>query len=149
MQDDRTYLLEYSLVTASVVSIGHLSTTALAGITLGSMTASVSGLSIMQGMSSVLDTMLPSAWTSPQPQLVGLWCQRMGKLHLTSFPCKSADLTSRSFFDGLDANSKLLHAFGELVLCSLGPSSLFSQSGSTPNTSSYSFIKTRKLLILR
>ncbi|KXN88103.1 hypothetical protein AN958_07562 [Leucoagaricus sp. SymC.cos] len=72
-----THLLEYTLVVASVVSIGHLSTTALAAISLGSMTASVSGFSIIQGFSSALDTLLPSAWTSTQPQLVGLWTQRM------------------------------------------------------------------------
>ncbi|KAK0202739.1 MATE efflux family protein [Desarmillaria ectypa] len=71
-----THVLEYSLVIASVLSVGHISTTALAAITLGSMTASVSGLSIIQGFTSALDTMLPSAWTS-QPQLVGLWSQRM------------------------------------------------------------------------
>ncbi|KAH9039515.1 MATE efflux family protein [Lactarius pseudohatsudake] len=72
-----THLLEYSLVVASVVSIGHLSTVALAASTLGMMTASVTGYSIIQGLSSTLDTMLPSAWTSPNPQLVGLWSQRM------------------------------------------------------------------------
>jgi hypothetical protein len=43
------------------------------------MTAGVTGLSILQGLASALDTMLPSAWTSPQPQLVGLWSQRMGQ----------------------------------------------------------------------
>lgn len=75
---NRTHLFEYSLVIASVISIGHLSTTALAASTLGSMTASVSGFSIIQGFASTLDTMLPSAWTSTQPQLVGLWSQRMG-----------------------------------------------------------------------
>jgi len=73
----RTHLLEYSLVVVSVISIGHLSTTALAAITLGSMTASVSGFSVIQGFTSALDTMLPSAWTSSQPQYVGLWAQRM------------------------------------------------------------------------
>ncbi|KAF5361082.1 hypothetical protein D9756_004872 [Leucocoprinus leucothites] len=72
-----THLLEYTLVVASVVSIGHLSTNALAAISLGSMTASVSGFSIIQGFTSALDTLLPSAWTSTQPQLVGLWAQRM------------------------------------------------------------------------
>ncbi|KAF9525724.1 MATE efflux family protein [Crepidotus variabilis] len=72
-----THILEYSLVVVSVVSIGHISTTALAAISLGSMTASVSGFSIIQGMVSALDTLLPSAWTSPQPHLVGLWSQRM------------------------------------------------------------------------
>ncbi|EGO29178.1 hypothetical protein SERLADRAFT_456573 [Serpula lacrymans var. lacrymans S7.9] len=72
-----THLFEYSLIMASVVSIGHLSTTALAAATLGSMTANVSGYSIFQGFASTLDTMLPGAWTSSQPQLVGLWSQRM------------------------------------------------------------------------
>lgn len=61
----------------SITSLGHLSTTALAASTLGSMTASVSGFSIIHGFTSTLDTMLPSAWTSSQPQLVGLWSHRM------------------------------------------------------------------------
>ncbi|KAJ7591071.1 mate-domain-containing protein [Mycena floridula] len=72
-----THLLEYSLITASVVSIGHMNVTALAAVTLGSMTASISGFSIIQGLSSALDTVLPSAWTSKQPALVGLWTHRM------------------------------------------------------------------------
>ena len=66
-----TQLLEYSLVVVSVVSIGHISTTALAAISLGSMTASVSGYSIILGLSSALETVLPSAWTSDQPQQIG------------------------------------------------------------------------------
>jgi MATE family multidrug resistance protein len=70
-------------VVASVVSIGHLSTTALAAATLGSMTASVTGFSIIMGFVSTLDTMLPSAWTSDEPRLVGLWSQRMGSSHDT------------------------------------------------------------------
>ena len=74
-----THLLEYSLSIAAVVSIGHLSTTALAASTLGTMTAAVTGYSIIVGLASTLDTLLPSAWTSPQPQLVGLWTQRMGQ----------------------------------------------------------------------
>lgn len=43
------------------------------------MTASVSGFSILQGFASALDTLLPSAWTSSNPQLVGLWSQRMSR----------------------------------------------------------------------
>ncbi|KAF5364360.1 hypothetical protein D9756_001113 [Leucocoprinus leucothites] len=72
-----TQLLEYFLIVAPVVSIGHLSTNALAAITLGSMTATVSGFGIIQGLTCALDTLLPSAWTSTKPQLVGLWSQRM------------------------------------------------------------------------
>ncbi|KAH0581705.1 hypothetical protein H2248_011391 [Termitomyces sp. 'cryptogamus'] len=72
-----THALEFSLVMVPVISIGHLSTTALAAITLGSMTANVTAFSILQGFASALDTILPSTWTSSQPQLVGLWTQRM------------------------------------------------------------------------
>ncbi|KIY63126.1 multidrug/Oligosaccharidyl-lipid/Polysaccharide flippase [Cylindrobasidium torrendii FP15055 ss-10] len=72
-----TQLLEQSLTITSVISVGHVSTSALAAVTLGSMTANVTGLSILHGFASALDTMLPSAWTSEHPELVGLWCQRM------------------------------------------------------------------------
>ncbi|KAH7096099.1 MATE efflux family protein [Auriculariales sp. MPI-PUGE-AT-0066] len=72
-----THLLEYSLQVASIVSIGHLSTTALAAATLASMTASVTGFSIAQGLTSALDTLLPAAFTSGNPEFVGLWAQRM------------------------------------------------------------------------
>ncbi|KAJ3730928.1 mate-domain-containing protein [Lentinula guzmanii] len=70
-------ILEYSLVVVSVLSIGHISTTALAAITIGEMSVNVTGLSIIMGFASALDTVLPSAWTSDRPELVGLWTQRM------------------------------------------------------------------------
>ncbi|KIK58000.1 hypothetical protein GYMLUDRAFT_45564 [Collybiopsis luxurians FD-317 M1] len=70
-------ILEYSLVVVSVLSIGHISTIALAAITIGEMTVNVTGLSIIMGFASALDTVLPSAWTSERPELVGLWTQRM------------------------------------------------------------------------
>ena len=68
----------------TVVSIGHLSTTALAAATLGTMTAGVTAFSIIQGFASSLDTLLPSAWTSEDPRLVGLWAQRMSQCSITS-----------------------------------------------------------------
>ena len=67
---------------ASVISIGHISTLALAAATLGSMTASVTGYTIVQGFVSTLDTLLPPAWTSDRPHMVGLWSQRMGSFFL-------------------------------------------------------------------
>ncbi|KAJ3567383.1 hypothetical protein NP233_g6401 [Leucocoprinus birnbaumii] len=69
--------LEYGLGVVSVISIGHLSTTALAAASLGSMTASLSGWGVISGLTSALDTLLPSTWTSDRPQFVGLWAQRM------------------------------------------------------------------------
>jgi MATE family multidrug resistance protein len=68
------------MILTSVISIGHISTVALAAATISSMTASVTGFSIIQGLASALDTVLPSAWTSDKPQLVGLWTQRMCRL---------------------------------------------------------------------
>ncbi|KAJ9107298.1 hypothetical protein QFC21_000748 [Naganishia friedmannii] len=72
-----TQVAEYSLILASVISIGHLSTVDLAASSLAGMTASVTAFSIIQGMASALDTLLPAAWTSSDPTRVGLWTQRM------------------------------------------------------------------------
>ncbi|KAG6895433.1 hypothetical protein C0992_001257 [Termitomyces sp. T32_za158] len=69
--------LEYSMVMVNIISIGHLSTTALAAVSLGTLTAGVTGFSMLHGLASGLDTVLPAAFTSAQPQLVGLWTQRM------------------------------------------------------------------------
>ncbi|KAG6860467.1 hypothetical protein C0995_010758 [Termitomyces sp. Mi166 len=75
-----THVLEFSLIMVPVIAIGHLSTTALAAISLGSMTANVTAFSIIQGFANALNTLLPSAWTSSRPQLVGLWTQRMNAM---------------------------------------------------------------------
>lgn len=72
-----TQVAEYSLILASVISIGHLGTVDLAASSLAGMTASVTAFSILQGMASALDTLLPAAWTSSDPTRVGLWTQRM------------------------------------------------------------------------
>lgn len=105
-----THVLEYSFVIASVVSLGHLSTTALAASTLGSMTASVSGFSIIQGFTSTLDTMLPSAWTSPHPELVGLWSQRMAVvMSITLIPIFAIWFSSESILLGLRQDPEVAH----------------------------------------
>ncbi|WVR06419.1 hypothetical protein IAU60_003450 [Kwoniella sp. DSM 27419] len=70
-------LAEWSLNLASVVSIGHLGTTELAASSLASMTAAVTSFSILQGLATAMDTLLPAAWTSSDPSRVGLWTQRM------------------------------------------------------------------------
>ncbi|PWN53420.1 MATE efflux family protein, partial [Violaceomyces palustris] len=72
-----THLLELSLSVVSVFSLGHLGTLELAAASLSSMTANVSGFSVISGFISALDTILPSAYTQ-QPKSVGLWTQRMG-----------------------------------------------------------------------
>lgn len=61
----------------SAVSLGHVSTEALAASSLSSITATVTGLSLVHGFASALDSLLPQAWTSEHPENVGLWAQRM------------------------------------------------------------------------
>ncbi|SNX82811.1 uncharacterized protein MEPE_01517 [Melanopsichium pennsylvanicum] len=80
-----THLLELSLSVASVFSLGHLGTVELAAASLSSMTANVSGYSVLSGFISALDTLLPSAYTQ-QPKSVGLWTQRMGVILLGILP---------------------------------------------------------------
>ncbi|KAG6877023.1 hypothetical protein C0992_011045 [Termitomyces sp. T32_za158] len=83
----QTQWLEHSMIAVTMISIGHLSTTALAALSLGTMTANVTGVSVLQGLASGLDTILPAAFTSHQPQLVGLWTQRMGN-SVVLIPCR-------------------------------------------------------------
>ncbi|KAJ7145135.1 multidrug Oligosaccharidyl-lipid polysaccharide flippase [Mycena crocata] len=105
-----TQVLEHSLVTVSVITVGHLNTTALAAATLGSMIASASGFSIIHGMSNALDTVLPSAWTSLQPSLVGLWTQRMVLIQAISLiPMFSIWLLSESFLLWLKQDPEVAH----------------------------------------
>ncbi|KAJ1027032.1 hypothetical protein NDA18_003052 [Ustilago nuda] len=80
-----THLLELSLSVASVFSLGHLGTVELAAASLSSMTANVSGFSVLSGFISALDTLLPSAYTQ-QPKSVGLWTQRMGVILICILP---------------------------------------------------------------
>ncbi|PWN32367.1 MATE efflux family protein [Meira miltonrushii] len=70
------HLLELSLNVVSVFSLGHLGTNELAAASLSSMTANVTGYSILAGFISALDSILPGAYTS-QPKMVGLYTQRM------------------------------------------------------------------------
>ncbi|ETS63241.1 hypothetical protein PaG_03028 [Moesziomyces aphidis] len=80
-----THILELSLSVASVFSLGHLGTVELAAASLSSMTANVSGYSVLSGFISALDTLLPSAYTQ-QPKSVGLWTQRMGVILIGILP---------------------------------------------------------------
>ncbi|KAG5721420.1 hypothetical protein E4T56_gene13222 [Termitomyces sp. T112] len=69
-------LVEFSFTFVPVAFIGHFSTPALAALCLGSMTANLTGISILRGLSSPLETMLPSAHTSGRSDLLALWTQR-------------------------------------------------------------------------
>ncbi|CAE6397622.1 unnamed protein product [Rhizoctonia solani] len=106
-------VLEYSLIAASVVSIGHISTDALAASALGSMTAGVTGLSIITGFACALDSLLPHAWTGGNPQHVGLWAQRtMVLLSMISVPIVLLWLNAEPILLILKQEPKVAHMAG-------------------------------------
>ncbi|KAF9220728.1 MATE efflux family protein [Gyrodon lividus] len=113
-----THLFEYSFIIASVMSIGHLSTIALAAATLGSMTASVTGYSIVQGLASTLDTLLPPAWTSDRPDMVGLWTQRMMLMtSLVLFPIAAIWLNAEPILLALNQEPEVARLAGVYLRC--------------------------------
>lgn len=69
--------LQYSLTAASIFSVGHLGKVELGAVSLGSMTANITGFAIYQGLSTSLDTLCSQAYGSGRKKLVGLQVQRM------------------------------------------------------------------------
>lgn len=72
-----TFLLQYSLTIASIFTVGHLGTVELGAVSLGSMTANITGYAVFQGLATSLDTLCPQAYGSGRKKLVGLQTQRM------------------------------------------------------------------------
>ena len=71
-----TFLLQNSLALCSVFSVSHLGTKELGGITLGSMTANITGLAAIQGLATCLDTLCSQAHGAKNYHLVGVLVQR-------------------------------------------------------------------------
>lgn len=67
-----TFLLQYSLTVASVFSVGRLGSTALAAVSLSSMTANITGYAIIQGVSTCLDTLCAQSYGRKDFNTVGL-----------------------------------------------------------------------------
>lgn len=72
-----TFVLQYSLPMASVFAVGHLGTEELGAVSLGSMSAGITGYSVYQGLATSLDTLCAQAYGSGHKKLVGLQLQRM------------------------------------------------------------------------
>ncbi|KAF2273515.1 MATE efflux family protein [Westerdykella ornata] len=72
-----TFLLQYSLPVASIFTVGHIGKTELGAVSLASMTASITGFAVYQGLATSLDTLCAQAYGSGRPHLVGLQLQRM------------------------------------------------------------------------
>jgi len=72
-----TFLLQYSLTVVSIFFVGHLGVTELGAVSLGSMSANITGYSTFIGLATSLDTLCPQAYGSGKKKLVGLQLQRM------------------------------------------------------------------------
>lgn len=71
-----TAFLQSSLAMVGVLTVGHLGRVELGAISLGSMTASITGNAIYQGLVTSLDTLCAQAYGSGRKELVGLQMQR-------------------------------------------------------------------------
>lgn len=71
-----TFLLQNSLSTVSVFSVGHLGAKELAAVSMGSMTANISGYANIQGIATALDTLCPQAFGAKRYGMVGDYMQK-------------------------------------------------------------------------
>lgn len=71
-----TFLLQNSLSTVSVFSVGHLGAIELAAVSMGSMTANITGYATIQGIATALDTLCPQAFGAKKYHLVGDYMQK-------------------------------------------------------------------------
>lgn len=72
-----TFMLQYSLTVSSIFTLGHIGKTELGAVSLASMTASITGYAVYQGLATSLDTLCAQAFGSGRKKLVGLQMQKM------------------------------------------------------------------------
>jgi MATE family multidrug resistance protein len=80
-----TFLLQNSFSLASIFSVGHIGKEPLAGITLGTMTANITGFAAIQGLTTCLDTLCSQAYGAGKMELVGLQFIRCAVFAITCF----------------------------------------------------------------
>lgn len=80
-----TFLLQSLLGINALFFVGKLGTTELSAYTLGSMTGNITGLVIVQGLSTCLDTLCSQAFGAGKYHLVGIYFQRCTFLILSVF----------------------------------------------------------------
>lgn len=72
-----TFLFQNSLTMTSIFTVGHIGKTELGAVSLGSMTANITGYAFFHGLTTSLDTLCAQAYGSGKRHLVGLQLQRM------------------------------------------------------------------------
>lgn len=72
-----TYILQNTLTLTSIFTVGHIGKNELGAVSLGAMTANITGYAIYHGLSTALDTLCAQAYGSGRKTMVGLYLQRM------------------------------------------------------------------------
>jgi MATE family multidrug resistance protein len=72
-----TFILQNSLTLTSVFTVGHIGKNELGAVSLGSMTANITGYAVYHGLATSLDTLCAQAYGCGKKKLVGLQLQRM------------------------------------------------------------------------
>ncbi|KAK3721328.1 hypothetical protein LTR37_003204 [Vermiconidia calcicola] len=72
-----TFILQNSLTLTSIFTVGHIGKVELGAVSLGGMTANITGYAIYHGLATSLDTLCAQAYGSGNKKLVGLNLQRM------------------------------------------------------------------------
>lgn len=80
-----TFLLQYSLPVASVFSVGHLGKIELGAVSLASMTASITGFALIEGMATCMDTLCAQAYGAKLYHQVGEHFQKCTLMILCYF----------------------------------------------------------------
>ncbi|CUS23692.1 LAQU0S11e02124g1_1 [Lachancea quebecensis] len=80
-----TFVMQNSLSLASVFTTSHLGIKELGGITLGSMTANITGFAAIQGLCTCLDTLCSQAYGAKNYHLVGILLQRCALITIIFF----------------------------------------------------------------
>lgn len=80
-----TFILQNSLPLSSIFAISRLGVKELGGLTLGSMTANITGFAAIQGLCTCLDTLCSQAYGAKNYHLVGVLLQRCAIISLLAF----------------------------------------------------------------
>lgn len=70
-------LLQFSINVTSMIVVGGKGKVDLGAVSIASMTANITGIVVIQGLCTGLDTLCPQAWGAGSKKLVGLYVQRM------------------------------------------------------------------------
>lgn len=118
-----TFLLRKSVDIVSVVFVGHLSSSQLSAAGLATVTANVSGFSMLIGFAGALSTLCSQAYGSNDLQGLGLVLQKSIVILITfvNIPVTILWLCSRVILESLGQN-KSLSVDANVYLCLLIPS---------------------------